>query len=410
MRKIKPELVSPAGDWPSLRAAVENGADSVYFGIKGLNMRHQAANFDLYEIKKVMAFLRVQKRKGYLALNVIVMNQELGKVEKALQEAKRAKVDAVILWDKAVFSLAKKLKLRIHLSTQESVSNTESVRFYAHLGVKRIVLARECTLADIQQIVRELKKEKIHCQIEAFIHGAMCVSISGRCFLSQDAFGRSANKGDCLQPCRREFTIKDMDRESEYILGQDYLLSPKDLCTIDFLDELIDSGIDAFKIEGRMRSPEYVGVTTSVYRQALDAFNQGQFTSQLKKKLKEELRSVYNRGFSNGFYFGEPKKVLARNLEHTHEKVFLGEVRKFYKKIFVADIMIRNASLKRGDQILFIGKNTPAYQTTADELQDNHRSIEEALKGSPVGVKLPFVVRPKDKVFLWKKKQGISSR
>ena len=283
MNVHKPELVCPAGNWSSLKSAVLNGADSVYFGVKGFNMRHLARNFDMLEIKKVMAYLREHRKKGYLALNVIVMNDQIESVHKILKEAKSCRVDGIILWDMAVFSLAKKMRLPIHLSTQASVSNRESIRYYAKLGVRRIVLARECKLADIRQIIRYIKKTRLPLKIEAFIHGAMCVSISGRCFLSQYSFGKSANKGECLQPCRREYLIQDQEEGNQYILGKDYVLSPKDLCTIDFIDQLIEAGIDSFKIEGRIRSAEYVKITTSVYRKAIDAYFEGSLTRSLKK-------------------------------------------------------------------------------------------------------------------------------
>ena len=402
---LKPELVCPAGNWPCLLTALDSGADSVYFGIKGLNMRNLAENFDILEMKKIMGLLRKNKKKGYLALNVIITNQELDKVKRILKEAKSTGVDGVILWDMAVFSLAKKLKLPIHVSTQASISNAESLAFFARLGAKRAVLARECSLSDIKRITKYLKKEKIRCEVEAFIHGAMCVSVSGRCFLSSYSFGKSANKGECIQPCRREYVIKDSEEETEYILGKDYLLSPKDLCAIDFIDELIKAGITAFKIEGRKRSPEYIRVVTSSYRKAIDYFFQGKLTAAVKKSLKNELKTVYTRGFSSGFYFGRPEEAVSRKLEHSYEKVYLGEVTKFYRKINVAEILVRNESLKKGDQLIIMGKNTPVSMVVADQIQQNHIFVDEVGKGERAGLKIHFAVKPKDKVFLWQKKQ-----
>lgn len=400
-----PELVAPAGDWASVRAAVESGADSVYFGVKTLNMRAMAANFDILEIKKVVQYCHAHKKKAYLTLNTVIKNSEIAKVRNILAEAKKAKVDAVILWDMAVLALAKKSGLPIHLSTQASVSNVEAITFFAKLGVKRMVLARECTLDDIRAIVKEIKKQKIRCAIETFIHGAMCVSISGRCFLSEYSFDKSANRGECLQPCRREFLIRDVDGESEYILGKDYVLSPKDLCTIDFIDELITAGISAFKIEGRMRSPEYIRTVVSVYRRALDAYSEGKLSARMKQEFKKELASVYTRGFSSGFYFGLPtEKDMSKALGHTHEKIYLGEVKKFYAKIGVADVRVQSGAFKKGDTLLFIGHSTPALQTQVNEMQVDHVFVDAAPKGAAVGVKLPFAVRPKDKVFLWKAK------
>ena len=402
---IKPELVSPAGDWSSLIAAVESGADSVYFGIKTLNMRNLAANFDIMELPKIMQYLHENNKKGYLTLNVIVMENELSKLEKILHSAKKADIDAVILWDMAVFSLAKKIGLRIHLSTQASVSNKDAVAFFSKLGAKRIVLARECSLGDIKSITSHIKKKKIACEIETFIHGAMCVSISGRCFLSEYSFGKSANRGECLQPCRREYAISDIDQSASYILGRDYILSPKDLCSIDFIDKLMTTGIKAFKIEGRMKSAEYVKVVTSVYRTAIDAVIGNKFSSSLKKTLRQELMKVYNRGFSQGFFFGVPSGKISRELGHTYEKIFVGRVTKFFKKISVAQIKVTDNSIKVGDTLIFIGKNTPAREAVIAEIQREHKPRKKATRGEEVGVKLPFFVRIDDKVFIWRKKK-----
>jgi putative protease len=400
----KPELVSPAGDWCSLYSAVEAGADSVYFGVKGLNMRNLASNFDILEIKKVMDFLRKNNKKGYLALNVIVFNKEINKVKKILREAKKHGVNAVILWDMAVFSLAKEMGLNIHLSTQASVSNFEALKHYSSQGVNRAVLARECNLEDIADIIKQLRIKKINCEIEAFIHGAMCVSISGRCFLSQYWFSKSANRGECIQPCRREFLITDTQEDSSYVIGKDYLLSPKDLCSIDFIDKLIKAGIGAFKIEGRIRSAEYIKVVTSVYRQAIDSFFEGKLDEKLKKKLKAQLRKVYNRGFSDGFYFGVPQGAVSRRLENSYEKVFVGQVRKCYKKIKVAEVLIQDNPLGKGADVLLVSKDDPVRFAKVDSLQINHVCIDKAQRGQTVGVKFPFIVKPKTKVFLWRKK------
>jgi len=405
-KKIKkPELIAPAGDWAALVTAVENGADSVYFGVKGLNMRNLAGNFDSLELKKIMAFLKDHKKKGYLALNVIIMESELSKAERIITRAKQAKVDGVILWDMAVLNIAKKHKIPVHISTQASISNSSAFEAFAKMGAKTIVLARECTLVDINNIVKQKIAKKIKCKVEAFIHGAMCISISGRCFLSSYTASKSANRGECLQYCRREFQIRDVENESEYILGTDYVLSAKDLCSIDFIDQLIESGIDSFKIEGRRRAPEYVKVVTSVYRTAIDAYFAGELTVALKKKLKEQLSRVFNRGFSKGFYFGQPKKAFSSGLDNTYEKVFLGEVVKFFKKISVAEIRLQNRPLSKGEELLFIGKSTPASFAIASELQQNHEFVNTVQKGELLGLKLPFVVKPKDKVFLWRKKK-----
>lgn len=402
----KPELVSPAGDWSSLMSAIEAGCDSVYFGVKGLSMRNLAINFDILEIKKLMSILHKHGKNGYLALNVIIYDKEINKIKKILKEAKAAGVDAIILWDMAVFSIAKELGLKIHLSTQASVSNFLALKNYSQQGASRVVLARENSLSDIKTIALKIKKEKLSCQVEAFIHGAMCLGVSGRCFLSEYSFSKSANRGECVQPCRREYIIYDTQGDCQYLVGKDYLLSPKDLCTIDFIDKLIEAGIDAFKIEGRIRSSEYVKVVTSAYRRAIDAYFCGKLTNSLKNKLKKQLRQVFNRGFSSGFYLGKPTKTISRALESTYEKVYVGEVSRFFKKIDVAEVKVRNESLKKGDQIVCIGKNTPASFAKVTDIQIEHKFVEKLERGQAGGVKVPFVLKRNDKIFLWRKKQS----
>jgi U32 family peptidase len=402
-----PELAAPAGDWPSLRSAVDAGADAVYFGIKEHNMRRAAENFDILEISKVMRFLRENGKKGYLTLNTIVYDKEIGRVRKILQQAKKAGVDAVIAWDMGVLQLAKEIGIPVHLSTQASVSNFLAVKSFAGSGIKRIVLARECSLADIKNIAARIKRQGLDCRIEAFIHGAMCVSVSGRCFLSQHFFKKSANRGECLQPCRREYVIKDAARGDEYILGKDYVLSAKDLCTIDFIDQLIQSGVAAFKIEGRMRSPEYTRVVTSVYRRAIDAFSKGKLTATLKRSLRGELETVFTRGFETGFYLGAPRDIGSPAGLHGKEKIFLGEVTNYFRRIGVAEVLLRSGRIRVGEEILIFGKTTAAFFSKVSELQIEHQDVKTATKGALVGIKLAAPVKPHDKVFLWRKKKGM---
>lgn len=404
--KTRPELLSPAGDWPSLQTAIDSGADAVYFGLKGINMRYSADNFEPLEMKKVMALLHDNNKKGYLALNTIIYNSETDKIKKILEQAQTAEVDAVILWDMAVLNLARDIGLEIHLSTQASVANFPAVKYYASLGVKRIVLARECSLSDIRDIIKQIDKEKLSVEIETFIHGALCVSQSGRCFLSHHSFDKSANRGQCLQPCRREYKITDIDDDQhQYILGQDYILSPQDLCTLDFIDKLIEAGIASFKIEGRMRSPEYIREVTSAYREAIDAHSQDQLDDKLKQKLYKKLEQAYNRGLGQGFFLEKPEDTGSRIGTGARDKIFLGEIVNFYNKVSVAALKIKNASLKPGDQVLVYGKNTPAQIITVDDLQINGQSVQKGERGEEVGLKLPFKARRKDKVFLFNLKE-----
>jgi putative protease len=399
----KPELLSPAGNMSCLLSAIEAGADAVYFGIKNLNMRHEASNFDILEIKKVMKRLHDNGLKGYLALNILVYDNELSQVKRIIKEAKKAKVDGIICWDMAVINLAKEAGLKINISTQASVANFEAVKFYSKLGADKIILARECSLKDIRNIKKQIVKNKLGCKLEAFIHGAMCVSVSGRCFLSEEAFGKSANRGRCLQPCRREYLIKDIDQEAEYIIGKDYILSAKDLCSLGFIDELIETGIDSFKIEGRMRKPEYVKEVTSAYRRAVDACFDGKLSLKLKKELQKKLDGVYHRTYSEGFYFKSPSSGQGL-VERDYEKVYLGDVRKYFNKICVAEVIIRAGMLKAGDKILISGPKTPASFSKVSEIEINHKRVKKAKKDEIIGLKVASRVRPDDKVFIWKKK------
>jgi len=399
-----PELVSPAGDWPSLHSAISAGADAVYFGIKELNMRMAADNFDRLEMGKVVSLLQKNKKKAYLALNTIFYDNDMNKVRRILRQAKAYGVDAVIAWDMGIIQLARELDIPVHLSTQASVSNFFSVKLFSGLGIKRIVLARECPLKDIKDIVDKIKKHGLNCEIEVFVHGAMCVSISGRCLLSQHFFSKSANRGECSQPCRSEFLIKDMERNEEYVLGNGYVLSAKDLCTIDLIGQLIEAGISAFKIEGRMRSPEYVKIVTSVYRQAIGAFFKNKLNAALRNSLREKLKTVFNRGFETGFYLGKPDDLGSPGGIHGHEKVFLGNVTNFYSRIGVAEVLLKNARIREGDEILIFGKSTAAFFSKISELQIEHQAVKNASKGDLVGIKLAAPVKPKDKVFLWRKR------
>ncbi|MCF7871040.1 MAG: U32 family peptidase [Candidatus Omnitrophica bacterium] len=401
----KVELVCGAGGWPSLKAAVEAGSDSVYFGLKKFNMRANASNFDTLELKKVVNFCHKSNKKAYLTLNSLIYDDEIFELKQLLSKAKEAKIDAVILWDMAAFEIASQLGLRVHLSTQASVANFSSLKKYAKDGARRIVLARECRLWQIKKIANKIKKEKINCQLEAFIHGAMCVSISGRCLLSELSFLKPANRGQCLQVCRREFKIIENQDNNEYVLGSDYILSPKDLCAIDFIGQLIRSGLDAFKIEGRKRSPEYIFLVVSAYRKAIDAFYQNKLDNKYKDSLIKELEKVYNRGFSSGFYFGKPKKWRSKELENKYQKRYLGIVKKFYKKIKVAEIEITNGSLSGGETLLFIGANTGAKFAKAGQIQVNHQFVDKVTAGKKCGIKLDFTVKPKDKIFIWSRKE-----
>lgn len=391
-----PELLAPAGDFISLRAAVEAGCNSVYFGVKGLNMRASARNFAPAEFKKLTGFCHRNNVKAYLCLNTIVYENELLKIRKILAAAQLAKVDAVICWDLAVVAAAKEFGLHVHLSTQASVSNSEAAKAYAQLGVKRIVLARECTLRQIKDI-----RKRTNLELECFIHGARCISVSGRCLISQELFRKSANRGECLQPCRRAYKLIDLEEAHELEVRHNYVLSPKDLCALPFIDRVVSSGVDSLKIEGRTRAPEYVKAVVSVYRRALDALSQNKFSHAIRP-LISELKAVYNRGLGPGFFLGMPANDYSGVYggKASSKKQFIGVVRNYYNKIGVAEIKLQCGNLKIGDKIMVQGPTTGVKEMVISSLERNRKRVMLAKKGQGVAIKIGFKARKNDKVFL----------
>src|SRR3990172_7634498 len=271
----KPELMAPAGNWTMLHAVVKAGADAVYFGSDELNMRAKAKNFQIENLPEIIEYCKTKSVKTYLTINTIIYESEQDQVYELIAKAKAAGIDMIICWDLSVIEKCNKLNMPFAVSTQASVSNSASAEMYKKLGAKRVVFARECFLEDIKKI-----KTKVDIEIEAFVHGAMCIAVSGRCFMSHEMFGKSANRGECIQPCRREYEIVDKSTDKSLILGEDYVLSPEDLCSIEFIDQLIEAGIDSFKIEGRKRSPEYASKVVSVYRKAIDLYYENKLTKE----------------------------------------------------------------------------------------------------------------------------------
>ncbi len=397
----KPEIMAPAGNWESLVSAVKAGADSVYFGLDVLNMRITAENFRADSVKDVVDYAHGHGVKAYLALNTIVFEDEIGVVKRVVAAAKKAGVDAVICWDMAVFSECRKHGIDIFLSTQASVSNAAGCEFYRKLGAKRITLARECSLDQIREI-----KKKTKAEIEVFVHGAMCVSVSGRCFLSQDVFGKSANRGDCLQPCRREYVITDAEEGHSFVIGKDYVLSPKDLCAMPFIEKVIESGVDAFKIEGRARSPEYAFEVVSAYRKAVDLWHEGKLDVKAKRAFVKGLEGVYNRGFHSGFFLGRPADEWARcyGSKASYVKEFVGVVKNFYAKQRAAEVAVQSRKIMKGDTLMIIGPTTGTLKFKASSIQKNGKPVSCAEKGSSVGVLVKGQARKNDKVYVWKKR------
>lgn len=387
------ELLSPAGDWPSLRAAIEAGADAVYFGIKDLNMRMKTKNFSLSELNKITKLCHKNKIKCYLTLNSIIYDNELEKLNKILKKAKQAKIDAIIAWDLAVLNLANKYNIPIHLSTQASVSNSESLKLYKKLGIKRVILARELNLKQIKSI--SFPKE-------IFIHGALCYSISGRCFLSQDLYNFSANRGECLQVCRRTYKLTDLETNKEIRVNNKFLLSAKDLCTLPFLDKILKTDPVSIKIEGRNRSPEYVYTVTKCYREALNLIKNKKFNKENIDKLMDELKTVYNRKLSSGFYLGFPTADDITDIygsAATKRKVAIGQITNYYSNKKVAVIELKH-DLKLNDDILIIGNTTGVVKQKVTSMEILNKRINRAEKGQAVAILINSIVRKKDNVYL----------
>jgi len=386
--KRKHELLAPAGDFPMLVTAIKAGADSVYFGLKEFSMRQNAKNFTIKDLDKIERICKPRGIKRYLTLNVIIYDNEIKKVDKILRRIKN-KVDAIICWDLSVIQLCKKHKIPFHISTQASVANIESAKFYKDLGAERIVLARELNLKQIQKISRKI-------DVETFVHGAMCVSVSGRCFTSQFLFNKSANRGQCIHPCRRSYIVKDKQEGYELEINNDKVMSAKDLCALPFIEKLKKAGITSFKIEGRNRDPRYVDTVVRVYRKALDK----KLTKTDIRESIDELKKVYNRSFSSGFYLGLPTPDDFAKIEHsaaTEKKHFVGKITHYYPKINVATVKLVS-DLKVGDDIVIIGKTTGLEKAKVERLEIKNKSVKKAKRLQEVGLKLPKV-RKNDEVY-----------
>lgn len=394
VNKSKYELLAPVGDFTNLRVAIDAGADSIYFGLKEFSLRANARNFELKDLDKINEMCKPGRIKKYLTLNSIIYDNELSKVEGIFKKLK-GKVDAVICWDLSVIELCKKYKIPFHISTQASVSNSLSANFYKKLGAERIVLARELNIKQVKEIAKIIP-------VEVFAHGAMCLAISGRCLMSQSLFGKSANRGECIHPCRRSYIIKDKQEGYELEVENDKVLSAKDLCTLPFIEKLKQAGVIAFKIEGRNRDPRYVDSVIRVYRKALDK----KLSEQEIKESLEELNKVYNKGFSSGFYLGMPTSDDFSRVEHSQAsemKHYVGEVTHYYPKINVATVKLVS-DLKLGDEVVVLGENTGIVKAKINRIEIHNKQVNSGKKGEEVGIKIPLV-RIKDQLYVIKKKK-----
>ncbi|MBN2716581.1 MAG: U32 family peptidase [Deltaproteobacteria bacterium] len=392
--KHKPELLAPAGDFASLEAALQSGCDAVYFGLDTLNMRRGAANFRMSDLPEIHRRCRLGNASCYLTLNTVIYPGERETVCQILDGA-QSLVDGVICHDLMVISACRQRNIPVHISTQASVSNPDAARLYAELGAVRVVAARECTLTELQTIGAESGLS-----LEVFVHGAMCVSVSGRCYISDLVCGKSGNRGECTQNCRREYLVTDIEDGHEFVVGNRYIMSAQDLCTLPFIDMLCDAGLDSFKIEGRGRNPEYVRTVVSAYRRAIDAWAANTLTQELKDSLQREVASVYNRGFCSGFFFGRPigDFVDGSGSRATHKKEYVGLVTNYYRKAKVVEVDVRDRLFDTRTPLLVIGDTTGVVHTTPVEIRQDDRPVARAARGIvtfPINVR----VRVGDKVY-----------
>ncbi len=389
MEKKKLEIMAPAGNFECLHAAIQGGADSVYFGVEKMNMRsHSANNFKMTDLKEIVSICSEYGVKTYLTLNIVLYGEDLEDMRRTLDAAKEAGVTAVIASDMAAIIYARQIGVEVHISTQLSISNAEALRFYAQFA-DVIVLARELNLGQVKEIKAIIDRDHI-CgpsgnlvEIEMFAHGALCMAISGKCYLSLHEYGASANRGSCFQICRRSYDVKDRETGNELHVDNKYIMSPKDLCTIEFMDKIIDAGVTVFKIEGRARSAEYVKRVASCYRRAADAVCDGTYTPGLGTALKSELMEVFNRGFWDGYYqgarLGEWTEVYGSSA--TRKKAYCGKVTNWFGKLGVAEILVESRSLKVGDKILIQGPTSGCVEYTVPEIRVELKPVEEAGKG-----------------------------
>ena len=376
MKRSDIELMAPVGSYEALAAAIEAGADSVYFGVGKLNMRSaSAANFTLDDLAQIVATAHAAGVKAYLTVNTIVYEDELRTVQQVIDRARREGVDAIIATDMAVILYARRIGQEVHISTQSNISNSEAVKFFSQWA-DTVVLARELTLEQVETIHRAIVENDIRgpkgelVEIEMFAHGALCMSISGKCYLSLYETNCSANRGACRQLCRRKYTVRDKETGAELDIDGRYVLSPKDLCTIDFLDRFIASGVKVLKIEGRARGAEYVKRVVECYDEALRMMERGEYNPTTAAALKERLATVFNRGFWEGYYAGRPVAEHSENYGSaaTRRKVYVGKVVNFYKKISVAEVLVEAAPLEVGEEIFFMGATTGVAEQRLEEL------------------------------------------
>lgn len=406
----KIEIMAPVGSYESLSAAIQAGADAVYFGVGNLNMRSRsAANFGLEDLARIAEIAHSHGVRTYLTVNTIIYNQEIEEMHTLVQAAKEAGISAIIASDMAVIMYANSIGVEVHISTQCNISNVEAVRFFAQYA-DVVVTARELPLSQVAEITQFIRDNDIRgpkgelVQVEVFAHGALCMSVSGKCYLSLDEYNYSANRGACLQLCRRKYLVKDVESDVELVVDGKYIMSPKDLCTIGFLDKLVKAGVRVLKIEGRGRSADYVQVVVQCYKEALAAIADGTYSQQKIDCWMQRLATVFNRGFWDGYYLGRKMGEWSERYgsQATENKVFLGKVTNYYNRPMVAEMKIETAeSLKVGDRLMVIGQTTGVYSAVVEELRLGHKAIpvEEVHQGNVFSVKTSEMLHRGDKLY-----------
>jgi putative protease len=401
------EIMAPAGSYESLMAAIQGGADSIYFGIEGLNMRARSSNnFTIDDLHRIAQICKKHGVKSYLTVNTIIYNDDLSLMRKIVDAAKEAGLSAIIAADVAVLMYARSKGMEVHLSTQLNITNTEALKFYARFA-DVVVLARELNLDQVADIHKDIVEQQIKgpsgelVRIEMFAHGALCMAVSGKCYLSLHEKNLSANRGECNQICRRAYTVKDKDSEIELDIDNEYIMSPKDLKTIHFLNKMMDAGVRVFKIEGRARGPEYVRIVTSCYKEAVQAYCDDTFTQEKIARWDEQLATVFNRGFWDGYYLGQRLGEWTHRYGSgaTKRKVYVGKAIKFFNNLSVAEFLVETQSVKEGDELLITGPTTGAVFFTAHDIRVNLETVAEASKGDRFSIKTPTKIRPNDQLF-----------
>lgn len=407
MKRSDFEIMAPAGCWESLSAAINAGADSVYFGIEKLNMRSRSSNnFTTEDLHKIVALCKSHNVKTYLTINTIIYGEDLPLMREIVDNAKEAGVSAIIASDVAVMQYAVSKGVKVHLSTQLNISNLEALKFYAQFA-EVVVLARELNMTQVSEIYKQIVEQNItgrggeQIRIEMFCHGALCMAVSGKCYLSLHELNASANRGACMQVCRRAYRVHDVDSDIELEVDNKYIMSPKDLKTIHFMNKMMDAGVRVFKIEGRARGPEYVKTVVSCYREAIEAYLSGSFSQEKIEKWDTRLAKVFNRGFWDGYYLGQRlgEWSAAYGSKATHKKVYIGKCTNYFQKIGVAEFLIEAQGLDVNDEILVTGETTGAYEDVVEEVRVDLLPVNHVDKGVYCSIKTKEIVRRNDKLY-----------